>query len=79
MQPGRREHRHWAIGLGHQQLDLGAAKNDALGPGRGQPGDDLPVPVTGGIQDDALAELVVDDRVDRGAVLEVGDQDSEPM
>ncbi len=41
-----REDRHWAVGSGNEQLDLGAAEHDSFGTAVHHPHDDVPVGTT---------------------------------
>jgi hypothetical protein len=71
---GGREDRHRAVGLADEQLDLGAAEDDALSAGRRQPADHLPVGAPGPRAAHAEAELLVDDLVHDPPVGLAGDQ-----
>ena len=68
MQAGGWEDGYRAVGVGDQQLDLGAAEDDTFGAGLTQAQDDVAIGLPGLLTNHAQAELVVDDAVNLGAV-----------
>ena len=69
MQSGGREVRHRDPRGWDEELDLGAPGNHALRPIRDHPVDDLEVATAGGVVDDPIHELAVDDIVDDLALV----------
>ena len=69
---GAREDGDRAVGRADEELDLGAAQDDALGPSGDEPANDLAVGVARLGPDHAADEFVVDDAMDDAPVLRTG-------
>ena len=79
VQPGRVEDRHRRVLRPHEEVDLGAAEEDALRPAVGEVAHDPPVRVARAVVDHPDAQLLVDDLVHAPTVVGRRDEDVEPV